>query len=713
MNRLEKLKRAMQKGIMEDWFIRNIGVGDRDEDILKDGYTKSDLVYICVSTTARAISQVPLILGRVNPSTGEWEPIEGTTQSPWQTIIQRPNYLQDYQTWMQAIVSFLLLDGDVWVVPFPLIEQGPLSLWIVKEENMDPIRNDKTGQLEGWRYRPSGTQTYQIAMSEVAHIFFWNPNDPIMGIPPLEAGKISIVTDYKAAKFNQVFFDQGATIGGVLSTEQNLTSTQHKRLKDEIEAKYTGYEKSHKMLLLDGGLKFAQTSPSHKDMMFPEMRRLDKERILQIFGMKKAVISVTDDLNYATAKEQRKSWWQDTNLPIMRMITEALNFTFFDAEELEVRFDISGIEALHEDFRDKVDTAVKLTGIGFTPNEVNERLELGFDEAPWRDYFYMPQALKPVGLDAPILDDDDEEEEPPQLPPGQQPPQLPPPDEDDDEEEEEGGEFVIMPKLELKPDFEKRGKKLWKDMVRQAKPLEQKFKSKTKRMFFEWRKLVLDWLYSQQSKTVKDEAAPFMLTNPLTDIDEMGIQPLGKLKEAADAIYMDTLLAGLETIALEIGEVLDIDILSLPAAQEFLINKGVAISGLTDTQALRLRKTLTRGMERGESLEQLADRIRRSFSQAATRANTIARTEVFGALNCGRNTTIKETPFREVQWFTSLDERVRKSHKVMHSRRKKVNESWVVGGFKVRYPGDPKCKDPGQIINCRCIEVVALDSFRE
>ncbi|MCK5139694.1 MAG: phage portal protein, partial [Thermodesulfovibrionia bacterium] len=540
MNRLQLLKQAMTKSVIGDWFIRNMGMPDSDRVILDQAYSMSDLVYICVSTTARAISQVPLLLGTIN-NKGEWEELSNPADAGLMNLTVRPNYLMDYSSFIESIVSFLLLDGNAWVVPFPPDDATPISWWVVQKKFMSPLKNEQTGQLEGWHYKPSEEDAFRLEIGQVAHIFFWNPYDPLLGFAPLEAGKLSITTDYKAAKFNQIFFDQGATIGGVLSSEQNLNDAQVKRLKEEIDKKYSGYDKAHRMLILEGGLKYTQTAFSHKDILFPEVRGLDKERILQIFGMKKAILSVTDDLNKATAWQQEKAWWTGTNIPIMRMIESAFNFTFFEKMGIEARFDLASIEALQRDFADKVEIGNKLLLMGYTPNEINQRLELGFEDKDWRDYIWKKTSERAIGDDSPAVEED-RPPEPLVIEPEEEPPLLPEPEEE---------ESIIIPKIELKPDFQQRGEMLWKDMVKQARPIEKIFKSKTKKMFFTWRNLVLSWFYDQAEKSLKDSNKPFIMTSPLTDIDELSIVPFDDLKAAADVLYEKTLLTGLETIALE------------------------------------------------------------------------------------------------------------------------------------------------------------------
>jgi len=668
MSRLKKLIETLSS-VKSTWIALFRASSGGEQELLQQPYRKSDLVYICISTTAKAISQVPLRVYRV------WdegrEPVE--KDHPWQKLFRRPNYLMDQYSFIEAIVSYLMLDGHVWVIPYPpgIVRSGgvPDSLWVVSKRNMEPVRSP-TGHLLGWRYRPnpvSGVrESIELGVDEVVSIWFWNPYDPVMGLSPLEAGYMSIMTDYKAAYYNAVFFDEGAMPGGVLYTEQSLSDHQFQRLKEQIEARHKGYTKGHRLMILERGLKYQQVAISHKDMEFYDLRRFNQERILQIFGMKKVIISVTDDLNYATAREQRKEWWQGTCIPIMRLIQSALNFSLFRDSDLEVEFDLTTVEALQEDLKDKVDTALKLSKLGFTANEINERLNLGFEPKPWRDYWYAPVNVLPIG--------------------GEE-------DEEDEEEDEEGGGKQLK-----EADLEKLYEGYWKSFIRGVRVLEDELERDVKKLFREMKNKALKLLFRGERKGVED----------LTGEDWR--EEKEKIKKLAGAIYAQAMKKGAESIGRELGIGVRFD-LTDPEAVSFLAKKLLQVTGVIDTIKRQLARTLAEGMEQGESIDELAERVERVFEVAEHRARTIARTEVIGAANYGRHQQIMKTDYTEVRWFTALDERVRPTHRAMHGKTKKKDEMWVVGGASLRFPGDP-AGPAREVINCRCIEVVVPESLR-
>lgn len=689
MNRLEMAAKsiARMKGAIDDAFIRNIrGVfGEKDDQVLDNVYTKSDLAYVCISTTARAISQAPLKV-YTEVEEGVWEE---DSAHPWNDRLRRPNYLTDRYSLVESIVIRLMSDGDVWLVPFPLdyVQGIPVSVWVVPKKFMTPLRDKQTGHLTAWQYAPEGYENIPpLPYESVCHMWFFNPNDPILGLAPHEAGGIAIMSDYRAAKYNQLFFKQGASTKGVFSTDQKLTEPQYNQLLEKIRQRGSGMDAAHRDLLIHSGLKYASLASTHKEMEFKELRKFDSSRIMQIYGMKKSVISVTDDINRSISENDKRNWWQATNLPIMRLIQEAMTFTFFGMEtNKEFRFDLSNIEALKEDLTGKIKNAKELWVMGFTGNEINSRLELGFDDEPWRDMPYIGNTAQPVDVDGTLLNT----------------PTLP----------AEPAEFVDQEEMLLLPSPSKsasaldRLEEIWKNLVGEVEPIEDVFQSKMKRAFFRYRQRVLEWLYN--SKSVKE----VIMTEPL-EVGELWLKPYDQLKNEVEDLYQQSMMRGIRTIAGEIGVAVDTDYLARPEALAHLDGKVLNIRGVFRTVQNRITDQLMLGMESGDTMDGLADRVRGVFNVASSRAATIARTEVYEAVNYSRNGMIRESVFEEVQWYTALDERVRETHAMMEGQRKPKGDFWIVGGASLRYPGDYMANAPAETVNCRCIETVVVGSKR-
>ena len=688
--RLDLLRKSpVLKNAIDAVFLRNKQMlGVSEDEVMREPYKKSDLVYICISTTAKAISQVPLIVVRnINPK-GEYKPLPDT--DPWSMLFSRPNYITDRYSFTESIITHLLHDGEVFIIPYPPSLNPPGSLWVVRNKYVKPMKDSRTNMLIGWLYDASGTfqetaggiatsGAIPLHVDEVARVFLFNPYDPLKGLSPLEAGKMSVVVDYKASFYTSVFFDEGASPGGVISTDQKLGDKQFNRTREQFESRHQGFKKAHRIALLEQGLKYTQTGLTQKDMEFGELRKLTAERIYQIFGMKKAIVSVTEDVNYATAKEERKEWWEGTNLPLMSMVTSALNFILFrQNSDLRLLFDITTVAALKEALTEKVATGYKMWQMGFTANEINQRLDMGFGSKPWRDIAFVPVNLRPVeqaiNPPAPVA---------PPLPALEPPPKPP-------KALTDGSEGKMSDKDEI------RNEQIWNSFLQKISPLEEKFEKKVTRVFTDMRKRTLENLF-KNAKAPKDVD------------DEIFSEDSKNISKFTDPIYEDALVVGFSTVLDDIGSSIIFNV-SDPEALAFLTMKNLQIKGIIQTIKDQIKVELMEAYEKGETIDEIADRIRSVFNISKSRAKTIARTEIIGTANAGRNLAIDRSGFREKQWFTAMDERVRIVHRAMHGKVIKVGGIWVLpDGASLRYPGD--FNGPASaVINCRCIECIVPDS---
>jgi len=364
-----------------------------EEGVMNDVYTGVELAYSCISYTAKAIAQVPLRLMKYS-RTGS-DPVPDS--HPLQKIINRPNFMTNKILFIEGIIVNWMVDGNVCIVPYPTTKM-PDSLWIVRWKNMAYVLDVKTGHLVGWEYRYSNKETaIKLNQEDVLHLKFWNPNHAIEGMAPSAAGRLPILEFYKSSRYNHAFFDSGAMPGGVLSSPNKVHNDVIEKTRAQWREKHTGYKKAHEIAILQQGLTYQAVVPSHKDMDFIELRKSDEDAIMRIYGMKKTILSKAEGLNYAIAKEERKEWWMGTCLPLMRMIADSLTFGLVPRDQsLRYEFDITTIEALHDDTDTAVKTMERLFRMGFTRNELNRRFHMGFDEVAWGKVAFVPVNMMPI-----------------------------------------------------------------------------------------------------------------------------------------------------------------------------------------------------------------------------------------------------------------------------------------------------------------------------
>lgn len=124
---------------------------------------------------------------------------------------------------------------------------------------------------------------------------------------------------------------------------------------------------------------------------------------------------------------------------------------------------------------------------------------------------------------------------------------------------------------------------------------------------------------------------------------------------------------------------------------------------------------MSTGINLGEGIPKLAQRVDNVLSTKdqerwPNRAIVIARTESLSALNAGRYDAFRAVAEEtgedlELFWLATSDSRTRPTHRAAEGQRVPVGSPFNVGGFDLRFPGDPS-GPPQETIQCRCVTLL-------
>lgn len=578
-------------------------------------------------------------------------------------LFDNPNPYMSESDLIQAWVGFAALYGEAMVVREKTIGQAagtrklPSELWVFNPHDFQEITAGR--MITGWRYTK---EQIVFAPDEVIYMKDFNPYNMFRGADPKKPIEKIVDIDWQSLIYNKSFFDNNATPGYALGTDEELGEEVIKRTQKVWEKKYQGARNAHKIAILESGLKpLSLGSLTHRDMEFLEQKKFSREEILGIWRAPKALFNITDDLNYATFIGQMKIFWSYGIMPVMRKIEGAINrqLVWPYNPKIEAYFDYSNVVAYQEDFKEKVVTAGQLSSMGFTRNEINERLQLGFDKAPWGDAWWAPFGLSPItSADAQDV--------------GGTPAQEP--------EKAKSADSV---------EKDERRETAWKAFVSKQGSVERGMSGMVSKYFFEQRKAALSALnelgpdafkmnWDEQDKKLQDRAAKWLLLGVKEGI-AFGRVVLGK-KSLTDDQFNASISA-------------------------YVKIRTDNITGINDTVRRQIHDAIKEGTAEGETVLQIGDRIRTIYNMASSRSLMIARTETVGAVNGGSEIYYKSEGVQKKEWLTARDEHVRDEHKVLDRQIVAVNSSFSNG---LDYPGDQK-GDAGQTINCRCTLLPVLE----
>lgn len=135
-------------------------------------------------------------------------------------------------------------------------------------------------------------------------------------------------------------------------------------------------------------------------------------------------------------------------------------------------------------------------------------------------------------------------------------------------------------------------------------------------------------------------------------------------------------------------------------------------TGMTTQRLIdRVRESLTQGMSKGETVQELRLRIGSTYDLAASSAKTlqVARTETAGFANGMRDEMFVADGWNAVTWDSADDEHVRDSHVIYGNAGPQpigFNFMSLVGGTDgfLGYPGDSRAP-AREVVNCRCFHL--------
>jgi SPP1 gp7 family putative phage head morphogenesis protein len=124
----------------------------------------------------------------------------------------------------------------------------------------------------------------------------------------------------------------------------------------------------------------------------------------------------------------------------------------------------------------------------------------------------------------------------------------------------------------------------------------------------------------------------------------------------------------------------------------------------------KLEAAISVGLEEGESVSQIADRLRDVYKfDFEFRAEQVARTEVFRAANAANREAMQQSGIvKKLKWFTALDERTCPYCAKMNGKTIAIDEQWFEKGDTLKVDGQELHLDYANVEapplhpNCRC-----------
>jgi SPP1 gp7 family putative phage head morphogenesis protein len=671
---------------LKGWW-RLHGSTDAASKILKKPYAKHPWVYACASKIANNLARQPIIYK--NPNTDE-----EAVHPELERLFANPNWNMSQTIFFEAVLLNLLLPtpetpgGQCFILPTDAdgnpadIRRGqvPDFLYPFSDMLVKPKKGEK-GKFEGiWEYiHPSGRKI-PFRNDQIIRTRLYNPYDWMLGLSPYSSLEITITGDIKGTQLADRFFENNATVGGVLTTDQELLNEQIKQIQKQWADQHEGWKNAGRTALLHSGLSFDSAAKDLKDLQYTEQKDISRDTIMAVYGVSKTILGLTETVNRATANVEKELFWRDTLIPYKDKVWADINNQFITPIDPKIKgdFDTSHIVVLRGDQSQKIKDARLLIQDGVPPATAYETvgLEIDIEGMDWLDKPLVKGNRVDLSTGETV---------------GQPSFGTPVPD-------GEGKSF--------KKSIDKS--KFWETWVKATLDVpEKKFKKEMVKYLVRQRNAFLDkvdkWLKNQQKAPYKFRLSDFMLNKKVEN---------KVIVEQHDPIYQDAIELQNRQMSSELGQAVSIGPTSA-AGQAIRKERWKYLRGVNSTTFNTMGKQIEEvfaEME-GESLVKIAKRLKEverdtMNARIASSPQTIARTETASTANTTRQKLMKKAGIEKHEWTTANDEDVRDSHIDENGSVVEIGKTFPNTGL--RYPGDASGA-PEETINCRCVAIAVRE----
>lgn len=277
-----------QLTVVADW--RGGGIGTAAGiNVTPDKAMQATAVYACVRVLAESVASLPLILYE-RDGNGK----RRATDHPLYTVLHSlPNPEMTRTELWEALVGHAALRGNAYAY----IEWGDdgqvRELWPLRPDRV--VVHRYQGQLLYEVQMPSGTPEYLPAW-QVMHIRGLS-SDGLMGYSPIAMGRQAVGLLMAAEEFGARFFGNDARPGGVLEHPGILGDEAYANLLSSWEGRHGGLSNSHKVAILEEGMRYSQIGIAPNDAQFLETRNFQTAEVARLFRIPPHMIG---DLSHST-----------------------------------------------------------------------------------------------------------------------------------------------------------------------------------------------------------------------------------------------------------------------------------------------------------------------------------------------------------------------------------------------------------------------------
>jgi len=377
-------------------------VGDSEvTDYVEEGYQANPYIHRAISLVASSVATLDIGVydGKERP--------QRITGEDAAKLIERPNPLQSNSSFMEALVTKLMLNGEVYVEAIGPSQGGPAELYLPDPSEIDPeVDKDADGLIQQYVQETTGEEWSPQEMHQIRLV---NPENPFRGQSVVQAvSRAGDVSNY-GRKYLHALLKANGVPPHLIMLAGQMGPEERENFEDQFaqrtlsafqEMRADGLPKPQ--VMQDAGqARLDRIGFSPDDMkLLPSMQQAARE-VATGMGVAPELLGDPENKVYDNVKQARKALYTETAIPMAEKIcgelTHWLGPQFGFDDNRRFYFETEHINALQGDPARKRELDLReLESGAITINEYRQRQ--GKEPKEGADVLLVPKSKQPLAV---------------------------------------------------------------------------------------------------------------------------------------------------------------------------------------------------------------------------------------------------------------------------------------------------------------------------
>jgi len=325
----------LPEGDARSWDYESGGRNPSGVRIDPESALRATVVLACVRVLSASVAGLPLHLYRRMSGGGK----ELARDNPlYRVLHDTPNSWQTSYEWRETLMLHLLTHGNAYC---EIRGAGDSRQLIPLHPSRMRVERLENGRLR-YTYRETRGSSTVYSQDAIMHLR-WLSDDGVNGMVPVDIAGDAIGLARALEIHGAAFFGNGARPGLVLTTDQMLSPEAAENTRNQWERAHRGPDRSHRVAVLQGGLKIDAYGGNNQESQFLEARRFQVEEICgRIYGVPPHLIGDLSRSSFSNIEQQSLDYVQNGLMPWLRRFESAITRDLLTDDETFAEFDVRG-----------------------------------------------------------------------------------------------------------------------------------------------------------------------------------------------------------------------------------------------------------------------------------------------------------------------------------------------------------------------------------